>query len=75
MNQIATHFAPLGEQDSVDAAAVPVPLAPFTFAPEKLARLDLGLFHQLRTLGTSMERIRAALSLSVEEYDYLCRLD
>jgi hypothetical protein len=38
-----------------------------------LARLDIGLFRCLTNLGTSRERICAALCLSHAEYDHISK--
>ena len=39
--------------------------------PQMLARLDFGLFKALCRLGTSRERVCAALSISYSDFDYL----
>ena len=45
--------------------------APANIDPRFLADVDLGLFHALRRLGTSKERICSAMFLSYAEYDYI----
>lgn len=42
--------------------------------PRVLLSVDASLFRCLRKLGTSRERICAALLLSYDEYDYVCEL-
>lgn len=42
--------------------------------PRVLLHVDASLFRCLRKLGTSRERICAALLLSYEEFDYVCDL-
>jgi hypothetical protein len=39
--------------------------------PKVLLSTDMGLFHCLRKLGTSRERVCSALQISNEEYDYI----
>lgn len=42
--------------------------------PVTLAYLDFGLFKSLRRLGVSRERICSALTISYDDFDYLCKL-
>ena len=42
--------------------------------PITLAYLDFGLFKSLCKLGVSRERICSALTISEEDFDYLCKL-
>lgn len=59
---------------SIIATANEMALSPGIMSARKLAYLDMGLFCQLRDLGTSRERICQAMNLSESEYSYLCLL-
>lgn len=45
-----------------------------TISSLTLAHLNLGVFRQLRKLGTSKQRICTTLNLTPLEYDYICTL-
>ncbi len=70
MNQIAKELTSIDRPDS-PATVLEVTQG---IAPHTLAHLNLGLFRYLRKLGTSRERICAALGLSHSDYEYICRL-
>ncbi|MEH6517200.1 MAG: hypothetical protein V7742_10970 [Halioglobus sp.] len=42
--------------------------------PMTLAYLNFGLFKSLCKLGVSRERICSALTISYDEFDYICKL-
>jgi hypothetical protein len=42
--------------------------------PMTLARLDIGLFRNLLSIGTPRQRICSTFCLSATEYDYITRL-
>jgi len=56
-----------GSQRAIDETLPPID-------PLTLARLNFGLFNSLRSLGTSRDRICAALGLSPSDYDYISTL-
>ena len=64
-NNVPGHRA--GSQGTIEKALPPID-------PLTLARLNFGLFSSLRSLGTSRERICAALGLSATDFDYISML-
>ena len=71
-NYSNAHTDNVPAQSASDRIATGKALPPID--PLTLARLNFGLFNSLRRLGTSQERICAALGLSPSEYDYISSL-
>lgn len=74
MNTVATHLPSSTPQSasSTSCGAKYMELIPMPAL--KLAQLNIGVFSQLRHLGTSKSRICAVLNLSEKEYDYIAQL-